>query len=148
MPQFIDTAKIWIRSGKGGDGKDHLSTGGGGGGGGGSVATTYTVTFETNGGNKIDSVKVSKNGTLSKPTEPTKEGFDFDMFVWRMAATMACRMSIKANDYISYDDQVYLLNTLRKCENPFTCPHGRPTIITYTKYDLEKLFKRSLDQKE
>ncbi len=74
-----------------------------------------------------------------------KEDFDFDMFVWRMAATMACRMSIKANDYISYDDQVYLLNTLRKCENPFTCPHGRPTIITYTKYDLEKLFKRSLD---
>ena len=54
------------------------STGGGGGGGGGSVATTYTVTFETNGGNKIDSVKVSKNGILSKPTEPTKEGFDFD----------------------------------------------------------------------
>ena len=55
------------------------STGGGGGGGGGSsAATTYTVTFETNGGNKIDSVKVSKNGILSKPTEPTKEGFDFD----------------------------------------------------------------------
>ncbi len=74
-----------------------------------------------------------------------KEKFDFDQFVWRMAATMACRMSIKANDYISYDDQVYLLDTLSKCENPFTCPHGRPTIITYTKYDLEKLFKRSLD---
>lgn len=74
-----------------------------------------------------------------------KEDFDFDQFVWRMAATMACRMSIKANDYISYDDQVWLLNELRKCENPFTCPHGRPTIITYTKYDLEKLFKRSLD---
>ena len=75
----------------------------------------------------------------------TKESFDFDQFVWRMASTMACRMSIKANDYISYDDQVYLLNELRKCENPFTCPHGRPTIITYTKYDLEKLFKRSID---
>ena len=74
-----------------------------------------------------------------------KEGFDFDQFVWKMAATMACRMSIKANDYISYDDQVWLLETLRKCDNPFTCPHGRPTIITYTKYDLEKLFKRSLD---
>ena len=71
--------------------------------------------------------------------------FDFDQFVWRMASTMACRMSIKANDYISYEDQVYLLNELRKCENPFTCPHGRPTIITYTKQDLEKLFKRSLD---
>ncbi len=75
----------------------------------------------------------------------SKEGFNFDEFVWRMASTMACRMSIKANDYISYDDQLWLLNTLRKCDNPFTCPHGRPTIITYTKYDLEKLFKRSLD---
>lgn len=75
----------------------------------------------------------------------TKEDFDFDQFVWRMASTMACRMSVKANDYLSYDDQVWLLDTLRCCENPFTCPHGRPTIITYTKYDLEKLFKRSLD---
>ncbi len=75
----------------------------------------------------------------------SKENFDFDQFVWRMAATMACRMSVKANDYLSYDDQVWLLETLRQCENPFTCPHGRPTIITYTKYDLEKLFKRSLD---
>ena len=75
----------------------------------------------------------------------TKEEFDFDQFVWHMAATMACRMSVKANDYLSYDDQVWLLDTLRCCENPFTCPHGRPTIITYTKYDLEKLFKRSLD---
>ena len=75
----------------------------------------------------------------------TKENFDLDQFVWRMAATMACRMSVKANDYLSYDDQVWLLDTLRNCENPFTCPHGRPTIITYTKYDLEKLFKRSLD---
>lgn len=75
----------------------------------------------------------------------SKESFDFDQFVWRMAATMACRMSVKANDYLSYDDQVWLLEALRDCENPFTCPHGRPTIITYTKYDLEKLFKRSLD---
>lgn len=74
-----------------------------------------------------------------------KESFDFDLFVYKMAATMACRMSIKANDYISYEDQKFLLNELRKCENPFTCPHGRPTIITYTKYDLEKLFKRSID---
>lgn len=74
-----------------------------------------------------------------------KESFDLDLFVYRMAATMACRMSIKANDYISYEDQKFLLDELRKCENPFTCPHGRPTIITYTKYDLEKLFKRSID---
>ena len=39
----------------------------------------------------------------------------------------------------------YLMNDLLKLPNPFTCPHGRPTIITYTKYELEKLFKRQLD---
>ena len=75
----------------------------------------------------------------------SNEKFDLERFVYRISATQACRMSIKANDYLSYEDQEYLLDTLRKCENPFTCPHGRPTIITYTKYDLEKLFKRSID---
>ena len=73
------------------------------------------------------------------------EEFSREKFIEKAAITMACRMSIKANDYISYDDQVWLLDTLRKTKNPFTCPHGRPTIITYTKYDLEKLFKRSID---
>ena len=75
----------------------------------------------------------------------SSEKFDLEKFVWRISATQACRMSIKANDYINLGDQEYLLDELRKCDNPFTCPHGRPTIITYTKYDLEKLFKRSLD---
>ena len=73
------------------------------------------------------------------------EEFSREKFIEKAAITMACRMSIKANDYISYDDQVWLLDALRKTKNPFTCPHGRPTIITYTKYDLEKLFKRSID---
>ena len=73
------------------------------------------------------------------------EEFELEKFIYKISATQACRMSIKANDYISYDDQVYLLNTLRKCNNPFTCPHGRPTVIKYTKYDLEKLFKRAID---
>ena len=74
-----------------------------------------------------------------------KGTFDFDQFIWRMAATTACRMSVMANDYISSDDQEWILENIRYCENPFTCPHGRPTIITYTKYELEKLFKRQLD---
>ena len=74
-----------------------------------------------------------------------KKEFNFDKFVWRMAATTACRMSVMANEYISLEEQQWILDNIRKCENPFTCPHGRPTIITYTKYDLEKLFKRSLD---
>ncbi len=74
-----------------------------------------------------------------------KGNFDFDKFVWRIAATTACRMSVMANTYISLKEQEWILENIRYCENPFTCPHGRPTIITYTKYELEKLFKRQLD---
>lgn len=75
----------------------------------------------------------------------TSEEFSKEKFIDHMAATMACRMSIKANDYINLEEARYLLDELRKCENPFNCPHGRPTIITYTKYDLEKLFKRVME---
>lgn len=75
----------------------------------------------------------------------TKEEFSKEKFIEKTAITLACRMSIKANDYINLEEMEYLLDTLRKCDNPFTCPHGRPTIITYTRYDLEKMFKRSMD---
>lgn len=74
-----------------------------------------------------------------------KGSFDFDKFIWRMAATTACRMSVMANTYIGEEEQEWILENIRYCDNPFTCPHGRPTIITYTKYELEKLFKRQLD---
>ena len=46
-------------------------------GGGGSVATTYTVTFETNGGSKVNSIKVAKNNAVTEPTAPTKDGYTF-----------------------------------------------------------------------
>ena len=74
-----------------------------------------------------------------------KGKFDFDQFIWRIAATTACRMSVMAGDYISKEDMEWILENIRYCDNPFTCPHGRPSIITYTKYELEKLFKRQLD---
>ena len=74
-----------------------------------------------------------------------KGDFNLDQFIWRMAATTACRMSVMAGDYISKEDQEWILENIRYCDNPFTCPHGRPTIITYTRYELEKLFKRQLD---
>ncbi len=73
-----------------------------------------------------------------------QESFDLSKFVDKVAATVACKASIKANDFITLDDMRVLLTRLRKCKNPFTCPHGRPTIITYSKYDLEKMFKRSM----
>lgn len=73
-----------------------------------------------------------------------KEDFKLDRFLDHIAATVACKASIKANDHITQNDMEVLLERLRDCENPFTCPHGRPTIITYSKYDLEKLFKRAM----
>ncbi len=74
----------------------------------------------------------------------TNEDFDEDKFNEKVSITLACKMSIKAGDAITLPDMTYLIEELRKTKNPFTCPHGRPTIIAYTKYDLEKLFKRAM----
>lgn len=75
----------------------------------------------------------------------TKEkDFDKNKFNDRVAMTVSCKASIKANDNISIDEMETLVNRLRKCKNPYTCPHGRPTIIFYSNYELEKLFKRSM----
>ena len=72
-----------------------------------------------------------------------EKNFTLDKFNDHMAATLACKASIKANTNISLDEMEKLLSDLRKCKNPFNCPHGRPTTIFYSNYDLEKLFKRS-----
>ncbi|WP_099221253.1 DNA mismatch repair endonuclease MutL [Listeria costaricensis] len=58
------------------------------------------------------------------------------------AIMMSCKKSIKANHYLTMIDMETLLETLRQAEDPFTCPHGRPVIIEYTTYELEKMFKR------
>ena len=69
--------------------------------------------------------------------------FDLSKFNDNVAATMACKMSIKANTSITHEEMENLISDLRKCKNPFNCPHGRPTVIYYSIDDLEKLFKRS-----
>lgn len=69
--------------------------------------------------------------------------FNKTKFNESIAITLSCKMAIKANDYISDEECDTLLEDLRKCENPYNCPHGRPTIIFYSKLDLEKLFKRT-----
>jgi len=58
-------------------------------------------------------------------------------------ATKACKMSIKANHILTKETMVLLIDKLSKCRNPLNCPHGRPTIIKISKYDIEKLFKRT-----
>ncbi|MBP3816420.1 MAG: DNA mismatch repair protein MutL, partial [Firmicutes bacterium] len=56
--------------------------------------------------------------------------------------TKACKSSIKANDYIKDNEIAALIEDLKNCRNPFSCPHGRPTFIKFSKYDIEKMFKR------
>lgn len=58
-------------------------------------------------------------------------------------ATMACKASLKANKILSIEEQQTLINRLLKCVNYHTCPHGRPTMIFYSTYEIEKLFKRT-----
>ncbi|WP_027623500.1 DNA mismatch repair endonuclease MutL [Clostridium lundense] len=57
-------------------------------------------------------------------------------------AKLACKSAIKANDKLSFDEMESLLENLRYIDDPFTCPHGRPTIIKITLNELEKRFKR------
>jgi len=57
-------------------------------------------------------------------------------------ARMACRSAVKAQDKLSLEEVKKLLEDLNLCENPFNCPHGRPTIIKISLNELEKRFKR------
>ena len=75
----------------------------------------------------------------------SEKEFDSYKFTEKIATTLACKMSIKANDHIELPVMEDLLDRLRQTDNPFTCPHGRPTIITYSNYELEKLFMRSME---
>ena len=57
-------------------------------------------------------------------------------------ASMSCRAAIKANDKIHFDEIHSLLSKMEKCENPYTCPHGRPSMVEISKKEIEKMFKR------
>lgn len=74
------------------------------------------------------------------------KGKDFSLAKFRdnLAKMVSCKMSIKANTYIDKPSMESLINDLRKCKNPFNCPHGRPAIIHFSIYDIEKMFKRSM----
>ena len=57
-------------------------------------------------------------------------------------ATMACKAAVKANDYLTQIEMEKLISDLRYIDNPFNCPHGRPVIIKFTEYELDKKFRR------
>jgi len=56
--------------------------------------------------------------------------------------TNACKSAVKANDELKPQEIQQLLSDLSTCENPYNCPHGRPTFIKLTKYEIERMFKR------
>ena len=71
-----------------------------------------------------------------------EHSFDVEKFNEALAIMMSCKLAIKANENISMSEMEALIDELRACQNPYTCPHGRPTTIFYSNYELEKLFKR------
>ena len=89
-------------------------------------------------GNENNSIKKIIELVIEK-----EKKFDLSKFNDNVAATIACKMSIKANTSATQEELENLISDLRRCKNPFNCPHGRPTIIEYSINDLEKLFKRS-----
>lgn len=67
-----------------------------------------------------------------------------DIFIKKLA-TMACKAAIKGNMHITVQEADALIDELLKLDNPYTCPHGRPTIISISEKELEKKFKRIVD---
>lgn len=57
-------------------------------------------------------------------------------------ATMACKSAVKGNDRLSFDEAQALIDELMSLDNPYNCPHGRPTIVSFSKQEVEKMFKR------
>lgn len=90
-------------------------------------------------GYEIDSIKKILEVLISE-----EKNFTIEKFREKAAITLSCKMAIKANMNISTEEMESLINDLRKCENPYTCPHGRPTTIFYSNYELEKMFKRAM----
>ena len=73
-----------------------------------------------------------------------EKDFSIAKFNDNLAKMVSCKMSVKGNTRITEEAMESLINDLRKCNNPFNCPHGRPAIIHFTIYELEKMFKRSM----
>lgn len=59
-----------------------------------------------------------------------------------LAKKLSCKKSIKANTFILESEVKELINSLKQCEMPYTCPHGRPTLVKISTYEIEKMFKR------
>ncbi len=86
--------------------------------------------------------RFSKGEALSELLDDIAEGGSVSSAVNDFAAMAACRMAIKAGDILSQEEMGYLFDRLFATESPYTCPHGRPTIIRFKLDELEKRFDR------
>lgn len=57
--------------------------------------------------------------------------------------TKSCKSAVKAHDYLSMEEIKALIDQLKLCRNPFSCPHGRPTFVKFSQYEIERMFKRA-----
>ncbi|MBP5304342.1 MAG: DNA mismatch repair protein MutL, partial [Lachnospiraceae bacterium] len=62
--------------------------------------------------------------------------------VYEKIASMSCKAAVKGNNTLSMDEARKLFDKLLTLDNPYNCPHGRPTVIRMSKYEIEKKFKR------
>lgn len=79
--------------------------------------------------------------------EIIRQGANFDRirFNNNIIATIACKMSVRANTRLSREAMEEIVTELEQCKNPYNCAHGRPTIVKFSTYDLEKMFKRVMN---
>ena len=56
--------------------------------------------------------------------------------------TKSCKSAVKGNDVLHIEEIKALLMDMSHCNNPYSCPHGRPTFVKFTRYELDKFFKR------
>jgi DNA mismatch repair protein MutL len=71
-----------------------------------------------------------------------KKSIDLTKLREKAAIMCSCKASIKANQRLSLAELEALLDRLAACRNPYTCPHGRPIVVSFSTYELEKMFKR------
>lgn len=71
-----------------------------------------------------------------------KKAVDIAKLREKAAIMCSCKASIKANQGLSVLEMETLIDRLSGCRNPYTCPHGRPIVVSFTTYELEKMFKR------
>ena len=71
--------------------------------------------------------------------------FDRLKFEERLIQTTACKMSVKANTPLSIESMENLLKRLEECKNPYNCAHGRPSIMNFNNYELDRMFKRAMN---